>query len=50
LHSPNVTVWCGVGVFGIVGPYSFKNDNEETVTVNSVGYVTMLEGFVEPQL
>ena len=50
LHSPKVTVWCGVGAFGIVGPYFFENDNEETVTVNSERYVTMLEGFVEPQL
>jgi hypothetical protein len=50
LHSPKVTVWCGVGAFGIVGPYFFENDNEETVIVNSERYVTMLEGFVEPQL
>jgi hypothetical protein len=50
LHSPKVMVWCGVGAFGIVGPYFFENDNEETVTVNSEHYVTMLEGFVEPQL
>jgi len=39
-----------VGAFGIVGPCFFENDNEETVTVNSERYVTMLEGFVEPQL
>ena len=32
------------------GAYLFENDNEETVTVNSERYVTMLEGFVEPQL
>jgi len=50
LHSPKVTVRCGVGAFGIVGLYFFENDNEETVTVNSERYVTMLEGFVEPQL
>ena len=50
LHSPKVTVWCGVGAFGIVGPYFFQNDNEETVTDNSERYVTKLEGFVEPQL
>jgi len=50
LHSPKVTVWCGVGASGIVGPYFFENDNEETVTVNSERYVTMLEGSVEPQL
>ena len=39
-----------IGAFRIVGPYFFENDNEETVTVNSERYVTMLEGFVEPQL
>jgi len=50
LNSPKVTVWCGVDAFGNVGPYFFENDNEETVTVNSERYVTMLEGFVEPQL
>jgi hypothetical protein len=50
LHSPKVMVWCGVGAFGIVGPYFFEHDNEETVTVNSDRYVAMLEGFVEPQL
>jgi hypothetical protein len=50
MHSPNVTVLCRVGAFGIVGPYFFENDNEETVTVNSERYVTVLEGFVEPQL
>jgi len=48
MHSPKVTVLYGVGAFGIVGPYFFENDNEETVTVNSECYVTLLEGFVEP--
>ena len=28
----------------------FENDSEETVTVNSERNMTMLEGFVEPQL
>ena len=41
-----------IGAFGIVGPYFFENDNEETVTVNSELYVTTCtsEGFGEPQL
>jgi hypothetical protein len=42
LHSPKVTVWCGVGAFGIVGPSFFENDSQETVTVNSERYATML--------
>jgi len=50
VHSRKVTVWCRVRTFRILGPYFFENDNEETVTVNSERYVTMLEGFVEPQL
>jgi hypothetical protein len=50
LHSPKVTVWCGVGAFGIVGPYFFENDSQGTVTVNSERYVCMLEGSVDPQL
>jgi hypothetical protein len=26
LHSPKVTVWCGIAKFGIVGPYFFEED------------------------
>jgi hypothetical protein len=48
--TAKVTVWCAVGALGIVGPYFFENENEETVTVNSERYLTMLEGSVEPQL
>jgi hypothetical protein len=50
LLSPKVTVWCGVGTFGIVGPHFFENYNEKTVTVNSERYITLLEGFLEPQI
>lgn len=50
LHSPKVTVWCGVGVFGIVGPYFFETDDGQTVTVNAERYVTMMEDFVAPKL
>jgi hypothetical protein len=50
LHSPKVTVWCGVGVFGIVGPYFFETDNEAAVAGTSERYVTMLEDFVAPHL
>ena len=50
LHSPKVTVWCGVSGFGIIGPYFFQNDNDQTVTVNSQRYVAMLRDFLLPQL
>lgn len=48
MHSPKVR--CGVGTFGIVGPYLFKNDNKQTVTIDIVCYVTILEGYVEQKL
>ncbi|PSN34824.1 hypothetical protein C0J52_25932 [Blattella germanica] len=41
LHSPKVTCWCGVGTFGIVGPFFFENETGVTETVNSARYVTM---------
>ena len=27
LHSERLTVWCGIALFGVLGPYSFE-DNE----------------------
>jgi hypothetical protein len=48
LHSQRVTVWCGVGSFGIIGPYFFGDG--AVVTVNSARYVEMLHNFVEPDL
>lgn len=38
LNLPGVTVWCGVPVRGIVGPYFFFNE-----TVNSEHYLQFLE-------
>ena len=49
LHCPRVTVWCGISIIGILGPYFFEEDNA-TVTVNSDRYCSMLENFLEPQL
>jgi hypothetical protein len=37
LHSPQVTVWCAVSHFGVVGPY-FLEEGGETVSVNSNRY------------
>jgi len=27
LHSERVTVWCAIGIFGIIGPYFFEDEN-----------------------
>lgn len=50
LHSRKVTVWCGVGRIGIIGPYFFEDDAGNHVTVNSQRYVEMLNTFLEPEL
>lgn len=49
LHSPKVTVWCGVTTSGIIGPYFFELDNQ-TVTVTSDRYVDMLQNFLMPEV
>jgi hypothetical protein len=41
LYSPKVTVWCGVGSFGIVGSVFFENDNGATITVTAERYVAL---------
>lgn len=46
LHSPKVTVWCGIGTFGVVGPYFFENDAGVAVTINAERYVAMLQNFL----
>jgi hypothetical protein len=50
LHLPKLTVWCGMGTFGIVGPFFFENDNGAAVTVTAEWYVAMMENFLLPQL
>jgi hypothetical protein len=49
LHSERVTVWCGVSVFGILGPYFFEEEGR-TVTVNSQRYLAMIDMFVPAEL
>jgi hypothetical protein len=31
-HSSKVTVYCGVASFGVIGPYSFEDQNGDTAT------------------
>lgn len=49
LHSPKVTVLCGIGKCRIFGPFFFKEDGS-TVTVNSARYVNMFENFFKQEL
>jgi hypothetical protein len=50
LHSHEVTVWCGVSTFGIVGPYFFEDENGLAVAVTSQRYVQMLNEYVFPKI
>ena len=43
LHSPKVTVWCGLSSKKIFGPYFFENTEGDAVTVNKERYIEMLE-------
>jgi hypothetical protein len=50
LHSENVTVWCGVSAFGVLGPYFFENATGQSVTVTSDRYVELLREFLNDKL
>ena len=50
LHDVRVTVWCGVTMRGIIGPFFFEDENGNCVTVNSDRYKVMLEQFLFPKL
>jgi hypothetical protein len=50
LHSEKVTVWCGVSVFGVLGPYFFENATGQSVTVMSDRYVELLREFLSDEL
>ena len=41
-HPKRVTVWCGFWFRGIIGPFFFKNEQGEAVTVNGDRYRAML--------
>ena len=50
LHSERVTVWSAIGIFGIIGPYVFEDENGTNVTVNAERYIHMLNTFLLPQM
>ena len=41
-HPKRVTVWCGFGSRGIIGPFFFENEQWVAVTVSGVRYRAML--------
>ena len=50
LHPDKLTVWCGLHAGGIIGPYFFKNERGEAVTVNGIRYRAMLNDYFFPQI
>ena len=45
-HPKRVTVWCGFWSRGIIGPFFFENEQEETITGNGDYYRAMLNEFL----
>lgn len=50
MHPDKCTVWCGLWAGGIIGPYFFKNEEGQRVTVNGNRYRTMINEFLLPNL
>ncbi|GFU81135.1 uncharacterized protein TNCV_1117871 [Trichonephila clavipes] len=50
LHPEKLTVWCALWAGGIFGPYFFKNDEGDNVTVNGDRYRAMITNFFIPEL
>lgn len=50
LYPERLTVWCGLWAGGIFGPYIFRNERNQPVTVNGERYRTMITNFFWPEL
>lgn len=50
LHPLKVTVWCGIHAGGVIGPYFFRNEQGQHVTVNGERYRAMLTDYVFPKV
>ena len=50
LHPEKLTVWCALWAGGIIGPYVFRDDEGQNVTVNGERYRAMINNFLVPQL
>jgi hypothetical protein len=43
-------MWCVTGIFGIIGPYFFEDENDANVTVNAEHYIHMSNTFLHSQM
>ena len=50
LYPQRVTVWCGFWAGGIIGPYSFLNEDGAAVSVNGLRYRNIINEFLWPEL
>ena len=50
LHPEKITLWCGLWVGGVIGPYFFRDDQDQHVTVNGNRYRSMITEYFWPQL
>jgi len=50
IHPEKLTVWCALWAGGFVGPYFFKNDDGQNVTVNGDRYRAMITNFLISEL
>ncbi|GFV04660.1 putative DD41D transposase [Trichonephila clavipes] len=50
LHPEKLTIWCAFWAGGIIGPYFFKKDEGQNVTVNEDRYRAMITNFFIPEL
>jgi len=49
-HCIHLTIWCGFWSGEIIGPYFFRNEVGNTVTVNGERYRSMITNFLWPKL
>lgn len=45
LHSVKCTAWVAISKHGVIGPFWFEDDNEQSVTINTERYVQVLGKF-----
>ncbi|XP_073847016.1 uncharacterized protein [Musca autumnalis] len=50
LHPQKLTVWCALWAGGVIGPYFFRNNAGEAVTVNGDRYRAMITDYFVPEL